>query len=245
MAAVSQALITFCLWYSFKSHMDEASTTPQPIFQRLGLMVVIRGTFLTLAQLVLVIIYLAKPDQLWWMVIHQALPPLYYMTAISTLNIRLELLEQPRIDEESQSDSVSEPGIYVKTPASAGGGPFMVDINCVSSPGPASDTRSVEARQKPGTVPGVLRPSQGDNTKKIRIEWTPQDESAATRSIASQDSSPLPALAPNRLNKDFESFFESASSKEAESTISVIKEGTDRPRFARQFLGVFKLRGGK
>ncbi|KAL0060479.1 hypothetical protein AAF712_012712 [Marasmius tenuissimus] len=217
MAALSQALITFCLWYSFKAHMDEASTTPQPIFKRLGLFVVIRGTFLTLAQLLLIILFLARPDQLWWTVIHQALPFLYYTTAISTLKIRLELLERPRMDEESQSDNVSESGIYVKVPTPAAGDLLTDYTNHIPRLTPASNTHPVEARQESGrpvVVPGILRPGQAVDTKEIRLEWTPPQEESGAHSPAVQVSSSLPALTPNRLNQDSNpSHSESASSK--------------------------------
>ncbi|KAJ8085277.1 hypothetical protein PM082_004072 [Marasmius tenuissimus] len=88
MAAASQALITFCLWYSFKVHMDEAPNTLQPtIFQRLSFIVLIRGTFLTIAQVVLMVLYHLRSDRLWWTPIHQTQAALYYITAITTFNI--------------------------------------------------------------------------------------------------------------------------------------------------------------
>ncbi|KAJ8079658.1 hypothetical protein PM082_011245 [Marasmius tenuissimus] len=169
LAAASQALITFCLWYSFKSHMDEASSTPQPIFKRLGLIVVIRGTFLTLAQLVLVILYLAQPNRLLWTIIHQVLPPLYYTTAISTLNIRLNLLEQPRPDEESRRDSVLEPSVYVRVSTPAGSSPSMEHINQARHPVSAVDTRPVEP-ERVVVVPSDLRNERRTDTKEIRME---------------------------------------------------------------------------
>ncbi|KAK1217767.1 hypothetical protein PQX77_019575 [Marasmius sp. AFHP31] len=200
LAAASQALITLCLWYSFKSHMDESSSTPQPIFKRLGLIVVIRGTFLTLAQLVLVILYLAQPDRLLWTIIHQVLPPLYYTTAISTLNIRLDLLEQPRADEESRRDSVLEPGVYVRVSTPAGGSPSMEHINQARQPVSALHTRPVET-ERVVEVPGDLRSERRADTKEIRMEWTPprpQDDSDLFSPV-SQNTRFMPALSPNRL----------------------------------------------
>ncbi|KAK1219901.1 hypothetical protein PQX77_017354 [Marasmius sp. AFHP31] len=245
MAAASQALITFCLWYSFRAHMDEASTTPQPVFRRLGLMVVIRGTSLTLAQLLLVILYLARPNQLWWFIIHQALPPLYYTTAISTLNIRLDLQAQPKTDEESRNDRASDAGIDVQVPTPAGIDPFMDYINRVPRPDPALGVQPVVA--KSGGV-GGFRTGQGADTKEIRLEWTPPQDELETSPPAIRNSSHLPpALTPNRLNQDINLSSVFAPSKEGESTVCVAEKGTDayyRPRTVQQFLGIFKSRGG-
>ncbi|KAL0068350.1 hypothetical protein AAF712_004428 [Marasmius tenuissimus] len=191
LAAASQALITFCLWYSFKSHMDEASSTPQPIFKRLGLIVVIRGTFLTLAQLVLVILYLAQPNRLLWTIIHQVLPPLYYTTAISTTT---------KIGRRITKDSVLEPSVYVRVSTPTGGSPSMEHINQARHPVSVVDTRPVEP-ERVVVAPGDLRNERRADTKEIRMEWTPprpQDDSGLF-SPASQDTRFMPALAPNRL----------------------------------------------
>ncbi|KAL0573128.1 hypothetical protein V5O48_008831 [Marasmius crinis-equi] len=108
MAAASQGISTFALWYSFKAHMDEASqyvpsssplslfslnvgnrkSTPQAILKRLTRGVLIRGGVLTLAQLLIGALFLAGPDKLWWMPLHQVLAPLYYMTTVTMLNKR-------------------------------------------------------------------------------------------------------------------------------------------------------------
>ncbi|KAL0573127.1 hypothetical protein V5O48_008830 [Marasmius crinis-equi] len=88
MAAASQAISTFALWYSFKAHMDEASNTPQSVLQRLSRGVLFRGGILTLSQLLIAILYLARPDRLWWTPIHQMLAPFYYITTVAMLNKR-------------------------------------------------------------------------------------------------------------------------------------------------------------
>ncbi|KAJ8095692.1 hypothetical protein PM082_022950 [Marasmius tenuissimus] len=141
LAAASQALITFCLWYSFKSHMDEASS----------------------------------------------------------LNIRLNLLEQPRLDEESRRNSVLEPSVYVRVSTPAGSSPSMEHINQARHPVSAVDTRPVEP-ERVVVVPSDLRNERRADTKEIRMEWTPprpQDDSDLF-SPASQDMRFMPALAPNR-----------------------------------------------
>ncbi|KAL0568613.1 hypothetical protein V5O48_013373, partial [Marasmius crinis-equi] len=85
---MSQAISTGCLWYSFTTHMQEAGSTPQPIFKRLSTAIVIRGALLTAIQLVIPIMYLARPDRLWWEALHQILSPLYYTTTVAALNTR-------------------------------------------------------------------------------------------------------------------------------------------------------------
>ncbi|KAJ8087823.1 hypothetical protein PM082_006675 [Marasmius tenuissimus] len=121
MAAVSQVIITYCLWFSFKAHIDEASSTPQPLLQQLSFNIVARGGILTLAQLFVIILYLAKPDRLWWTPIHQVLPPLYYITTLMTLNIRgttvYPEVEQTRLPVGfpfSQGDDIAD-RIFVPT----------------------------------------------------------------------------------------------------------------------------------
>ncbi|KAK1217762.1 hypothetical protein PQX77_019570 [Marasmius sp. AFHP31] len=236
--------------------MDEASTTPQPIFKRLGLIVVIRGTFLTLVQLLLVILVFALPNQLGWTTIHQALPFLYYTTAISTLNIRLELLERPGMDEESENDSVSEPGIHTKVPTPAAGDLFMDYTNRVPRPGPALDAPPVvvESREI-----GGFRPGQRVDTKEIHLEWTPPQDEPEASPPAIQNPSHPPTLTPNRLNQDINLSSEFTPSKvyprlpqrhrvdnittaqEGESTVSVAENGTDayhRPRVSRPLVEV-------
>ncbi|KAL0571120.1 hypothetical protein V5O48_010839 [Marasmius crinis-equi] len=88
LAAISQAIATGCLWYSLTTHMQEAGSTPQPIFQRLSTSIVIRGTLLTIIQLIIPILYLARPDRVWWEGLYGMLSPLYYMTTVAVLNTR-------------------------------------------------------------------------------------------------------------------------------------------------------------
>ncbi|KAL0568611.1 hypothetical protein V5O48_013371 [Marasmius crinis-equi] len=88
LAAISQAIATGCLWYSLTMHMQEAGSTPQPIFQRLSTSIVIRGTLLTIIQLIIPILYLARPDRVWWEGLYGMLSPLYYMTTVAVLNTR-------------------------------------------------------------------------------------------------------------------------------------------------------------
>ncbi|KAJ8090940.1 hypothetical protein PM082_024864 [Marasmius tenuissimus] len=103
-AAMSQMIATLALWYSFKTHMSETSM-PQLVFQRLSFSVVIRGTILTIAQLLIMILYLVRPDRMWWAPIRQVLAPMYYMTTIATLNIR----GQSTVQAQTEFSTIPKP----------------------------------------------------------------------------------------------------------------------------------------
>ncbi|KAL0057373.1 hypothetical protein AAF712_015990, partial [Marasmius tenuissimus] len=206
MAAASQALITYCLWYSFKAHMDEASTNPQRIFQRLSLIVVLRGAILTLTQLVLAILYLAQPHRLWWTPIHQVLATLYYSTAIATLNMREISRFKPQeleIVKESLRDSVLERGLSVTAPVTDD--PLMNYINHVHHPAPVLNIHPTETT-RPETsfgTPVNLRLDQGNREKGFPVEpWRPTHHGLGLLLPVSEDTNVIHALEPNRFQED-------------------------------------------
>ncbi|KAL0574833.1 hypothetical protein V5O48_007131 [Marasmius crinis-equi] len=86
-SAVSQSMSTFALWYSFHAHMSEVSTR-QPILKRLRNVIINRGALLTVDQLLVAILFLARPQRLYWYTFHQFLAPLYLITTLATLNAR-------------------------------------------------------------------------------------------------------------------------------------------------------------
>ncbi|KAK1225889.1 hypothetical protein PQX77_011162 [Marasmius sp. AFHP31] len=227
MAATSQAFITYCLWFSFKVHTDEASTTPPRVFQRLSLIVVIRGTILTVAQLVLVILYLARPDRLWWTPIHQILAPLYYTTAIATLNMRgkprFERREDLEMVKEPLRDSVLGRDVFVPVPSATTDDPFMNYINYVRHPALASDAHLIQAG----------RPAeQGDGAKELPVEPREQfHPGSGVIPFASENTRSVHVLEPNRLKEDVS--LSSVTSKETERDITDALEegaGTCHPR---------------
>ncbi|KAJ8085297.1 hypothetical protein PM082_004092 [Marasmius tenuissimus] len=209
MAATSQALITFCLWYSFKAHMDEASNTPQPVFQRLSFTVTIRGTLLTSSHLVFVILYLARPDQIWWIPLNQAHAALHYMTAIATLNIRAiassRIREDPEAAKEYRRDSAIDPFLLVTPRNPAGDYSFLHYIHDIRRPAPVLDLHPVDSmRSERATgMSGDPTSRRGDGTMNIRMEWRPyQDESGVISPPENNESSSRPPpLLPNRLNE--------------------------------------------
>ncbi|KAK1230646.1 hypothetical protein PQX77_006262 [Marasmius sp. AFHP31] len=241
MAAASQALITYCLWFSFKVHTNEASTAPPRIFQRLSSIVVIRGAILTVAQLALVILYLARPDRLWWTPIHQILAPLYYASAIATLNMRgkprFERREDLEMVKEPLRDSVLGLGVFGSAPSATTDDPFMNYINYVRHPAPALDVHLVQAG----------RPAdQGDGAKELHVE--PREQFHPGLGVipsVNENTRSVHVLEPNRLKEDIS--LSSVTSKETEGDITDAPEegtGTCHPRISRQLLRVPKPRGG-
>ncbi|KAJ8081293.1 hypothetical protein PM082_007128 [Marasmius tenuissimus] len=101
-AAFSQCVSTYCLWHSFRSHINEAPDAPQSLFERLSAHVLSRGVVLTVIHFILAVLYLVRPDRLWWTPFHHVIPPLYYMSTVATLNIRNTPATQ---DDELDSSS--------------------------------------------------------------------------------------------------------------------------------------------
>ncbi|KAK1219890.1 hypothetical protein PQX77_017370 [Marasmius sp. AFHP31] len=268
-AATSQALITFCLWYSFKAHMDEASkyanyplltrtqaplsfitlnvSTPQPIFQRLSVIVVIRGTLLAASHLGLVILYLARPDRLWWTPMHQSHVALYYMTAITTLNIRdtgtLRVQEDPEAAKDYRVNGAIDPFLLVIAPRDfAEADSFLNCIEDTRRPSPVLDLYSVGSTrsEKAAGVRGNLSIGQRDGMKEIRAESRPnQDELGVVSPPEKESFSCPPPLMLNRVNEGGSmSSFRSLSSKGKGREIDSLGERTSvgdiHPRLIRQ-----------
>ncbi|KAK1219891.1 hypothetical protein PQX77_017371 [Marasmius sp. AFHP31] len=245
--ATSQALITFCLWYSFKAHMDEASNTPQPIFQRLSVIVVIRGTLLAASHLGLAILYLARPDRLWWTPMNQSHAALYYMTAITTLNIRdigtLRVQEDPEAAKGYRANGAIDPFLLVMAPRDlAEADSFLNYIQDTRRPTPVLDLHSVGPKrsEKAAAVRGNLSIGQRDGMKEIHAESRPnQDELGVVSPPEKESSSRSPPLMSNRMNEGGStSFFGSVSSKGKGREIDGLGERTSvwdiHPQLIRQ-----------
>ncbi|KAK1223577.1 hypothetical protein PQX77_013546 [Marasmius sp. AFHP31] len=204
MAALSQGISTFALWYSFKAHMDEISNTPQSIFQRLSLSVIIRGAILTLAQLFIVILYLARPDRLWWTPIHQVLAPLYYMTTVATLNIRGKpttrtQTELPMIQKLNRSDSILGTRISPTSPTSGSIDPFASH----QRPTPFTDLHPTDSRpsEKRG-FPQAAIDYDHINALQAHQEWTPRQMPTELSTSNPNGSYPTFNPTPSHSNSD-------------------------------------------
>ncbi|KAG7094482.1 hypothetical protein E1B28_008080 [Marasmius oreades] len=96
LAAVSQCMSTFALWYSFQAHINEIGpSTPQSVLLRLSSVVVNRGVLLTVCELLVAFLFFYHPERLYWSPFHQFLAPLYYITILATLNARRPEPTQP------------------------------------------------------------------------------------------------------------------------------------------------------
>ncbi|KAJ8085290.1 hypothetical protein PM082_004085 [Marasmius tenuissimus] len=209
--------------------MDEASNTPQPIFQRLSFIVVIRGTLLTASHLGLVILYLARRDRLWWTPMNQSHAALYYMTAITTLNIRgtrtsRVQLEDPEAAKGYRLEGAIDQFLLVtvpRTPAEADS--FLNYIQDIQRPSPVLDPHPVELKrsEKAARVRSDISIRESDGTKKIGEERRPpQDELGVFSPPENNASSLRPLLAPSLLSKGANmSSSRSAVSKEKERDI--------------------------
>ncbi|KAL0064486.1 hypothetical protein AAF712_008543 [Marasmius tenuissimus] len=198
MAALSQGISTLALWYSFKAHMDEISKS------RLSLSVVIRGAILTIAQLLVVILYLARPDRLWWTPIHQVLAPLYYMTTVATLNIRGKPTTQtqtelPMIQKLNRSDSILGTRISPTSPTSGSIDPFANH----QRPTPFTDLRPTDPRaSEKRTFPQAAHDYEHRNTLQADQEWTPRQMPTKPPTSIPDGSYPTFVPTPSHSNSD-------------------------------------------
>ncbi|KAF9257678.1 hypothetical protein L218DRAFT_1005922 [Marasmius fiardii PR-910] len=118
LAAVSQCMSTFALWYSSQTHINEMpgslidpalNSNPKSVIQRLRHVAINRGVLLTVCQLLVAFLYFWKPERLYWSPFHQFLAPLYYITMLATLNARLPERAQPW---EITPDTPTSPSTY-------------------------------------------------------------------------------------------------------------------------------------
>ncbi|KAK1221028.1 hypothetical protein PQX77_016162 [Marasmius sp. AFHP31] len=204
MAALSQMIATFALWYSFRTHMNEIANMPQSIFQRLSLSVVIRGTVLTIAQLLIVILYLVRPDRMWWAPIHQVLAPVYYMTTIATLNIRGKPTTQtqtdfPMIQKLNRSDSILGTRLSPTSPTAGSLDPFASN----QRPTPFTDLHPTDSRTsgKRG-LPQAAAGYNHRNDLQAPQDWTPQQISNELSTSSPRGSYPTLNATPSHSNSD-------------------------------------------
>ncbi|THV00797.1 hypothetical protein K435DRAFT_837139 [Dendrothele bispora CBS 962.96] len=87
LAAVSDIIASVSLLWAFSSLKNGIKQT-DTLLQKLFQYTVTRGLFVTIDQTTLVIIFLIKPERLWWTPFHFSLSKVYVITMIAMLNAR-------------------------------------------------------------------------------------------------------------------------------------------------------------
>ncbi|KAL0059119.1 hypothetical protein AAF712_014168 [Marasmius tenuissimus] len=208
MAAASQALITFCLWHSFKAHMDEASNRYVRVSFTVMMYIMIkhaldrlnvRGTATLGIQ--------EDPEAAEESHKDSFLDPFLLVTAPRTF---------------SEDDPFMSYIQDVRRPAP------VLDLHPVES----------RLNERVADIRGDLPFGKRDGTKEIRVEWGPAQNESEVISPPENESSRRqpPRLAPNRLSEGGNTG--SVPSKERKRNLSSPGERTDvgdtHPQLIRQ-----------
>jgi len=87
LSAFSDIVVTTALCWAFARSQTGIKRT-DTLLQKLFQYTVTRGLFVSLDQTIFVIIYLIKPEKLWWMPFHLSFSKVYVITMVAMLNSR-------------------------------------------------------------------------------------------------------------------------------------------------------------
>jgi len=109
LASFSDLVATTALCWSFNSVQTGIKRT-DTLLQKLFQYTVTRGLFVTINQTVFLILFLVKPEKLWWMPFHLSLSKVYVITMVAMLNSRQSLRNNSSASNGIITDSDIMPG---------------------------------------------------------------------------------------------------------------------------------------